>query len=73
LKRTLGSHKNKIIGFWIRLHNEELHNLYSSGNIIRMIKSRMMGGVGPVARMERKTNEYRILLGKTEITRKTYM
>jgi hypothetical protein len=48
------------------LHNEELHNLYSSPNIIRMIKSRRMRWAGHVARMEKKVIAYRILVGKPE-------
>jgi hypothetical protein len=48
------------------LHNEELHNLYSSPNIIRMIKSRRMSWAGHVARMGEKRNAYRILVGKPE-------
>jgi hypothetical protein len=46
--------------------NEELHKLYSSPNIIRMINSRRMGWVGHVARMGETRNAYRILVGKTE-------
>jgi hypothetical protein len=46
--------------------NEKLHNLYSSPNIIRMIKSRRMGWAGYVARMGEKRNAYRILAGKPE-------
>jgi hypothetical protein len=48
------------------LHNEELHNLYSSPNIIRMIKSRRMRWAEHVARMGEKRNAYRILVGKPE-------
>jgi hypothetical protein len=48
------------------LHNEELHNLYSSPNIIRMIKSRRMRFAGNVACMGEKRNAYRILVGKPE-------
>jgi hypothetical protein len=48
------------------LHNEELHNLYSSPNIIRMIKSRRMRWAGHVARVRPKRNTYRILVGKPE-------
>jgi hypothetical protein len=48
------------------MHNEELHNLYCSQNIIRIIKSRRMRWAGHVARMEEKRNEYRILMGKQE-------
>jgi hypothetical protein len=54
-----------VIGGWRKLHIEELHNLYSSPNIIRIIKSRRMKWVGHVARME-KRNAYRILVGKPE-------
>jgi hypothetical protein len=52
------------MGNWRKLHNEELHNLYSSPNIIRMIKSRRMRFAGHVARMAEKSNAYRILVGK---------
>jgi hypothetical protein len=48
------------------MHNEELHNLYSSPSIIRMIKSRRMRWPGHVAEMGEKTNGYEILLGKPE-------
>jgi hypothetical protein len=55
-----------VTGEWRILHNEELHNLYSSPNIIRTIKSRMMRWAGHVARMGEKRNAYRILVGKPE-------
>jgi hypothetical protein len=55
-----------VVGDWRKLHNEELHNLYSSPNTIRMIKSRGMGWAGHVARMGEKRNAYRILVGKPE-------
>jgi hypothetical protein len=48
------------------LHNEELHILYSSPNIIRQIKSRRMMWVGHVACMEEESNVYRVLMGKPE-------
>jgi hypothetical protein len=47
--------------YFPKLHKEELHNLYSSPSIIRMIKSRMIKWAGPVARMGVKRNAYRIL------------
>jgi hypothetical protein len=49
-----------------KLHNEELHNLYSSPNIIRMFKSRRMRWAGHAARMGETRNAYRILVGKPE-------
>jgi hypothetical protein len=55
-----------VTGGWRKLHNEELHNLYSSPSIIRIIKSRMMRWAGHVARMDEKRNVYRLLVGKPE-------
>jgi hypothetical protein len=49
---------------WRKLHNEELHDLYSSPSIIRIIKSRRMIWAGHVARMEEKRKAYRLLVGK---------
>jgi hypothetical protein len=54
-----------VMGGWRKPHNEELHNLYSSASIIRMIKSWRMRWAGHVARMENR-NAYRILVGKPE-------
>jgi hypothetical protein len=48
------------------LHNEELHILYSSPNIIRQIKSRRTRWAGLVARMGEERNVYRVLMGKPE-------
>jgi hypothetical protein len=53
------------MGDWRKLHNEELHNLYSSPNIIRMVKSRRMRWAGRVARMG-EIHDNRILVGKAE-------
>jgi hypothetical protein len=50
--RIFGPKRDDVTGEWRKLHNEELHNLYSSPNIIRMIKSRRMRSVGHVARMD---------------------
>jgi hypothetical protein len=55
-----------VTGDWRKLHNEELHNLYSSPTIIRMIKSRRVRWAGRVARMGERRNAYRILVGKPE-------
>jgi hypothetical protein len=53
LSRIFGPKRDDVTGDWRKLHNEELHNLYSSPNIIRIIKSRSM-------------NAYIILVGKPE-------
>jgi hypothetical protein len=55
-----------VTGRWRKLHNEELHNLYSSPNIIRIIKSRRMRWAGYVARVGEKGNVCRLLPGKSE-------
>jgi hypothetical protein len=55
-----------VTGGWRKLHNEELHNLYSSPSIIIIIKSRSMRLAGHVARMGEKRNVYRLLVGKPE-------
>jgi hypothetical protein len=54
------------VQFGEKLHNEELHKLYISPSIIRIIKSRRMKWAGHVARMGEKRNAYRILVGKPE-------
>jgi hypothetical protein len=51
LRRTFGPKRNEVMGDWRKLHNEELHNLYSLPNISRMITSRRMKLAGHVARM----------------------
>jgi hypothetical protein len=51
LRRIFGPKRDDVTGDWRKLHNEELNNLYSSPNIIRMIKSRRMRWAGHVARM----------------------
>jgi hypothetical protein len=55
-----------VTGGWRKPHNDELHNLYSSPNIIRIIKSRRMRWAGHVARTGEKWNVYRLLVGKPE-------
>jgi hypothetical protein len=56
----------EVAGDWRKLHNEELHDLYASLNIIRVIKSRKMILAGHVARMRAMRNTYNILVGKCE-------
>jgi hypothetical protein len=65
LKRIFGP-KREEDGSWRKLHNDELHNLYSSPNIVRMIKSRRMRWVGHVAHMGEGRGVYRVLVGMPE-------
>jgi hypothetical protein len=65
LRRIFGP-KREEDGSWRKLHNDELHSLYSSPNIIRVIKSRRMRWAGHVARMGEGRSVYRILVGKPE-------
>jgi hypothetical protein len=64
LRRIFGPKRDEVRGDGRKLHNEELHNLYSSPNIIRMTKSRRMRLAGHVARMRETWNAYRILVGR---------
>jgi hypothetical protein len=66
LRSKFGPKRDEVTGDWRKLHNEELHKLYSSPNIIRMIKSRRMIWAGHVARMGETRNAYRVLVGKPE-------
>jgi hypothetical protein len=64
---TFGPKRHEVTGGWRKLHNEELHNFYSSPSIIRMIKSRRMRWAGHVGRMGEKSIAYRILVGMPDI------
>jgi hypothetical protein len=64
LRRIFGPKRDEVVGEWRKLHSGELHNLYSSPDIIRQIKSRRMRSAGHVARMGEGRNEYRVLVGK---------
>ena len=66
LRRIFGPRRDEVTGEWRRLHNEELNDLYSSPNIVRVIKSRRMGWAGHVARMGEERGVYRVLVGKPE-------
>jgi hypothetical protein len=66
LRRIFGPKRDGVTGSWRKLCNEELHNLYSSPSIIRIIKSWRMRWVGHVARMGEKRNVYRLLVRKPE-------
>jgi hypothetical protein len=66
LRRIFGPKRKEVTGEWRKLHNVELHSLYSSLNIIRHIKSRRMRCAGHVACMGEERNVYRVLMGKPE-------
>jgi hypothetical protein len=61
-----GPKRDEVTGEWRKLHNEELRDLYSSPNIIRIIESRRMRWAGHVARIGEKRNAYILLVGKPE-------
>jgi hypothetical protein len=65
LRRIFGPRKEEEAS-WRKLHNDELHSLYSSPNIVRMIKSRRMRWTGHVARMGEERSVYRVLVGRPE-------
>jgi hypothetical protein len=66
LRRIFGPRNYEVMGEYRKLHNGELHNLYSSPDIIRQIKSRRMKWAEHVARMGKSGNMYRVLVGKPE-------
>jgi hypothetical protein len=66
LRKIFGPKRDEVIEGLRKLYNEELHNLYCSPSIIRIIKSRRMRWARNLARMGEKKNEYRILVGKPE-------
>ena len=66
LRRIFGPKTDEVTGEWRKLHNEELNDLYSSPNIVRVIKSRRMKWTGHVARVGESTDAYRVLVGKIE-------
>jgi hypothetical protein len=66
LRGIFGPKKDKVMGEWRKLHSGELHNLYSSPDIIRQNKSRRRRLAGHVARMGEGRNVYRVLVGEPE-------
>jgi hypothetical protein len=69
LKRIFGSKRRDVIEGWRKPHNEELHDLYPSPSIIRIIKSGRMGLVRHVARIGEKRKVYRFIAGKQDVKR----
>jgi hypothetical protein len=66
LGRIFGPKSDEVTGGWRKLHNEELHGLYSSPSIIRVIKARRMRWVGHVACIGEVRGAYKILVGRPE-------
>jgi hypothetical protein len=66
LRRIFGTKRDGMTEGWRKLHNKQLHDLYSSPSIVRIMKSRRMRLVGHVARMGEKTNAYSLLMRKPE-------
>jgi len=66
LRRVFGPKRDEVTGEWRKLHNEELSDLYSLPNIVRLVNSRRMRWVGHVVCMEQGRGVYRVLVGKPE-------
>jgi hypothetical protein len=66
LRRILRPMRDEVTGEWSKLHNKELHDLYSSQSTIRIIQLRTVRWTGHVAQMGEKRNAYRLLVGKPE-------
>jgi len=66
LRRIFGRRRDEVMGDWRRLHNEEINVLYSSPNIVQVIKWRRMRWAGHVARVGEERGVYRVLVGKPE-------
>jgi hypothetical protein len=66
LRRIFGPKRDEVTGEWRKLHNEELHNLYSFPDTIRQVKSRRMRWAGHVACMGEERKVYKVLVGNPE-------
>ena len=66
LRRVFGPKRDEVTGEWGKLHNEELSDLYSLPNIVRVVKSRRMRWAGHAERMGEGRGVHRILVGKPE-------
>ena len=65
LRRVFGPRMDEVTGEWRKLHNEELSDLYSLRNVVRVLKSRRMRWVGHVAHMGEWRGVYRVFIGET--------
>jgi len=65
-RRVFGLKSDEVTGEWRKLHNEELSDLYSLPNIVRVVKSRRMRWAGHVAHMGEGRGVYRVLVGKPQ-------
>jgi len=65
-RRIFGHERDKITRVWRKLHNWELNILYSSPNVVRVIKAKRMGWAGHAARMGERSGVYRVLVGMSE-------
>jgi len=66
LRRVFGSKRDEVTGEWRKLHNEELRDLCSLPNIVRVVKSRRMRWAGHAVRMDEGRGVHRVLVGKPE-------
>jgi len=66
LRKIFGPRRDEVTGEWRRLHNEELNDLYSSPNTVRVIKSRRFRWAGHVVRMGEERRVYRVFVGKPQ-------
>jgi hypothetical protein len=66
LRRIFGPKRDEVTGSWRKVNNEELHGLYSSPSIVRVIKARRIKWAGHVARMGEMRGAYNILVGRPE-------
>ena len=66
LRRVFGPKRDEVIGEWRKLYNEELSDLYSLPNVVRVVKSRRMRWAGHVVRMGEGRGVHRVLVGKPE-------
>jgi hypothetical protein len=64
LRRTFGPKMEELVGGWRRLHNEELHNLYTLPNIVRVIKATRMRWAGHVTSMGEMWNVHKIMVSR---------